>query len=405
MRDAPKQVLHLLKDAAQAAKVGYTLLVEPHLKHGIDYAAGAYEVAPHSALHPFHTAQMSLRATDIIDETVTTKTFRLERTDGPLPLFQAGQYVNLFVEIDGVQTSRPFSPSSRPGSDFLDVTVKQTPGGFVSTHLLERVRVGDCFESTGPDGHFHEDDITDREELVLLAGGSGITPFMSMIRDHVHRGFSKRVHLLYGCRDPEDVIFGRELAQVAEAYAYAEWFQYTLVISEPPAGYSGVTGLLNAELIRRQVGAPGESGTPADRSYYVCGSRLMADYTRRELLALGVPRHRIKLDLSGPPHDVTQELGWPEGLTADSEVDLVVKGRGRYRVRAGEPLMSSLERYGIVTPARCRSGACGVCRARVLAGRVFMPPDTAVRESDLDHGYIHTCVAYPLTDLELQIPL
>ena len=109
--------------------------------------------------------------------------------------------------------------------------------------------------------------------------------------------------------------------------------------------------------------------------------------------------------MSGPPSDVTQELGWPVEVAGDTELELVVRGHGRYRVRAAEPLMNSLERFGIVTPARCRSGACGACRAHVLSGRVFMPPGTAVRESDLEHGYIHACVAYPLTDLELKIPL
>lgn len=402
MLGVPRQLLHLLEDAAQTAKVGYTLLIEPHIKPGIDYSGEPYRDSTQSVVHRFHTATMSLRVTEIIHETASTKTFRLERTDGPLPLFQAGQYVNLFVEIDGVRTSRPFTPSSRPGSAFLDLTVKQTPGGFVSSYLLGRTRVGDCFETTGPDGHFHTDEITDREELVFLAGGSGITPFMSMIRDRVGRGWTKRVHLLYGCRVPEDVIFGRELVRVADELP--DCFRYSLVISEPPSGYVGLTGLLDRELIRRQVGAPGEPGTPGDRSYYLCGSGQMADFGRRELLALGVPGHRIKLDLSGPPRDVTQELGWPAGVSRDKSLALVVQGRGRYRVRAGEPLMNALERFGIVTPARCRSGACGVCRVRVLTGRVFMPPGTAIRESDKVHGYIHACVAYPLTDLELQIP-
>jgi ferredoxin-NADP reductase len=402
MHGVSKQLLHVLQDAVQAAKVGFTLLVEPHLDHGVDYTAESYRDPTQAVVDQFHTSRMSVRVTEIVEETASTKTFRFERTDGALPLFQAGQYVNLFVEIDGVKTSRPFTPSSRPGSGFLDVTVKRTPGGFVSSYLLDRVQVGDHFETTGADGHFHTDEITDREELVFLAGGSGITPFMSIIRDLVHRGWTQRIHLLYGCLVPEDVIFAAELERVAEEIG--DQFRYSLVISDPPEGYTGLTGLLDGELIRRQVGEPGAPGSPADRSYYVCGSRLMADFCRRELLSLGVPQHRIKLDLNGPPRDITKELGWPAEVSRDASVTLVVQGRGTYLVRAGEPLMNSLERAGIVTPARCRSGACGVCRVQVLSGEVFMPPGTAIRESDVDYGYIHSCVAYPITDLEIKVP-
>ncbi len=402
MHPISKQLLHVIQDAAQAAKVGYTLLVEPHLKHGIDYTAKPYSDPMQSVVAAFHTSQMAVRVTEIIEETASTKTFRLERTDGEMPLFQAGQYVNLFVEIDGVKTSRPFTPSSRPGIGFLDLTVKRTPGGFVSSYLLDCARVGDHFETTGADGHFHTDEITDREELVFLAGGSGITPFMSILRDRFHHGWTKRIHLVYGCLVPEDVIFGAELDRMAEELGDA--FRYSLVISDPPGGYTGLTGLLDGALIRRQVGAPSEAGTPGDRSYYVCGSRLMADFCRSELLQLGVPQHRIKLDLNGPPPDITKELGWPADVDGDTSLSLVVQGQGTFTVRAGEPLMNSLERVGIVTPARCRSGACGVCRVQVLSGEVFMPPGTAIRESDVEHGYIHSCVAYPITDLEIKVP-
>lgn len=404
MSGVSKQLLHLLQDAAQTAKVGYTLWIEPFFAGGNDYTAESYRDSARAAVHQFHTARMSLRVTDIIQETASTKTLRFERTDGPLPIFQAGQYINLFAEIDGVKTSRPFTPSSRPGCGFLDVTVKESPGRFVSSFLLERTRVGDRFESTGADGHFHLDEITDREELVFLAGGSGITPFMSILRDLVQHSWTgpRRIHLLYGCRLPDDVIFGSELDLLTEEHP--ELFRYSLVVSEPPKGYTGLTGLLDGELVRRVVGAPGELGSAGDRSYYVCGSRLMAHYCRDELLAIGVPQHRIKLDLSGPPADVTRESDWPKDVAGETEYELVVPGRGRYPVRAGEPIMSSLERHGVVTPARCRSGACGVCRVQVLSGRVYMPPDTGMRESDLEHGYIHACVAYPLTDLELKVP-
>ena len=199
------------------------------------------------------------------------------------------------------------------------------------------------------------------------------------------------IYLLYGSRVPDDVIYGDELA------AGHPNFDYALVISEPPLGYEGLTGFLDAKLIREQV------GDVTGKTFYLCGPNVMVDFCLAALKELGVPRHKIRRELYGPPADVTQEPGWPEGLSADTVFNVEVVGRGMIRAPAGEPLLNTLERYGIVVETVCRSGACSVCRARLLSGRVFMPAHTGLRESDRQHGYIHTCVAYPLENLRIRL--
>jgi len=116
-----------------------------------------------------------------------------------------------------------------------------------------------------------------------------------------------------------------------------------------------------------------------------------------------VPRHKIRRELYGPPADVTQEPGWPEDLAADTLFEVEIEGRPTIRAPAGEPLLNSLERYGLVGPAVCRSGECSACRVRLIAGQVYMPAHTGLRESDRVHGYIHACVAYPLQDLKVSL--
>jgi len=149
----------------------------------------------------------------------------------------------------------------------------------------------------------------------------------------------------------------------------------------------------------------------------------MYDFCLAALKELGVPSYRIKRELYGPPADVTKEPGWPGGLSADTVFNVEVvnlppacvppsvpptrggdeRGGKTIRAPAGEPLMNSLERYGVVVPAVCRSGACSACRARLLSGRVFQPAHTGLRESDRQHGYIHACVSYPLEDLRIHL--
>jgi ferredoxin len=129
----------------------------------------------------------------------------------------------------------------------------------------------------------------------------------------------------------------------------------------------------------------------------------MYGFCQEALTELGVPEHKIKRELYGPPDDVTREPGWPQDLDASTLFEVEVEGRETIRAAAGEPLLNSLERYGFVVPAVCRAGECSACRTRLLAGRVFQPAGTGLRESDREHGYIHACVSYPLEDLKIRI--
>jgi ferredoxin-NADP reductase len=349
-----------------------------------------------------HPKRMRLRVTDVWQETPTAKTLRFERIDDPLPPFRPGQYINLFVDVDGVLTSRPYSIASPPGADFLDLTVRDKVGGFVAPYLLNEAQVGDELETTGPAGSFYHEPLIDGDDLVFLAGGSGITPFMSIVREAVRRGGTApplQINLLYGSRRPDDVIFGDELADLAAGHPS---LHYSPVISEPPPGYEGLTGFLSADLIRQQI------GDVEGKTFYICGPNVMYDFCLAALTKLGVPSHKIKRELYGPPEDVTQEPGWPQDLPAGTMFSVEVEaptleGRKTIRAAAGEPLLNSLERYGIVVPAVCRAGECSACRTRLLSGRVFQPAHTGLRESDRQHGYIHACVSYPLQDLEIRL--
>jgi ferredoxin len=121
------------------------------------------------------------------------------------------------------------------------------------------------------------------------------------------------------------------------------------------------------------------------------------------LRQLGVPDHKIRRELYGPPADVTKEPGWPEDLAQDTLFDVDVLGVGTIQAPAGEPLLNTLERFGFIVPVVCRSGACSACRIRLLSGRVSQPAHTGLRESDRQHGYIHACVSYPLEDLQIRL--
>jgi phytoene dehydrogenase-like protein/ferredoxin-NADP reductase len=341
-----------------------------------------------------HPHRIKLQVDQITDETASAKTLRMIPVKGALPLFRAGQHINLFVNCSGTDTSRPYTISCAPGKPYLEITVRRKEGGFVSSHLLDTVKPGDFLEATGPHGTFYYEPLMDSDDLVFLAGGCGVTPFMSIIRETVKEKQSVRIHLLYGSLSPDEIIFGAELKQLALEHPN---LKMDFIISAPPEGWSGKCGLLDAGMILSCV------GSVVGKTFYICGPARMHTLCEEALKSLAVPRRRIRKEAYGPPEDVTLELGWP-GIASNTEFEVREQKSGRvFKAKAGEPLMISLERTGLVIPSVCRSGECAACRTRLVSGKVFTPAHMRRRWSDAQAGYIHACLSYPLEDLEIRL--
>ncbi len=350
--------------------------------------------AARAVISSLHADLIGFKVDQITDETPSTKTLRMVPVNALLPLFRAGQYVSIFVDLDGVVTSRPYTISSAPGKPYWDITVRRKQGGWVSSYLLDKVKPGDVLKSTGPYGTAYYEPLTDSDDLVFLAGGCGVTPFMSIIRETVEKKRPLRIHLLYGSRSPDDIVFKEELKQIADGYPN---IKADLVISEPPQGWSGRCGLLDAAMIRSCV------GSVQGKTFFMSGPDRMHDLCEDALESLGVPRRRIKKEACGPPNDVTQEPGWPR-ISPRTEFEVHEERSGRiFTARAGEPLINSLERAALVIPAVCRSGECAVCRTRLVSGKVFVPSRVHRRWSDEQAGYIHPCMSYPVEDLRIRL--
>ncbi len=346
------------------------------------------------AINVLHPKSLDLKVSEVRDETPSTSTLRLVSNGGWLPPFQAGQYVNLFVEVNGIRTSRPYSISSSPAqTGYYDMTVKRVEEGFVSSWLLDELKAGDTLSSTSPAGNFYYNPLFHGTNLVFLAGGSGITPFMSMIREVTDRGLDRDIHLIYGNRSEKDIIFEEELT---DREARHRNLTVDHVISEPGEGHTDLTGFITRDLIEEQV------QNIEDAMFYVCGPEAMYTFVLKELEAMGIPKRRVRVEIYGPPSEVTAQPGWPSSVKGDTEFKVTLNGK-TIPAMAGEPLMNSLERSGVVLPALCRSGECSLCRTKLMKGRVYHPDFVRIRKSDMKYNYIHPCVAYPLEDLELMV--
>jgi ferredoxin-NADP reductase len=363
-------------------------------KQGHEYAPDQIDVK--SFVERLHPSRLALRITDIITETTSTKTFRLAPVAGILPPFQAGQYLALYLEIDGIRTSRPYSISSPPNqTGYYDVTVRRVADGLVSNFLLDEAQVGMPLASSGPQGGFHFNPLIHMPNIVAIAGGSGITPFMSMIREIADRGLDRTVYLFYGNQTTTDIIFHKELERLSRRFSRIKYFP---VIESPPDGFIGAQGYITADLILETC------GDVWDKTFFICGPKGLYDFCLPELESLGINRHRVRKEMYGTPVHIWKYPGWPPDIQGDASFKVSIHNGPTFSAPAGQTLLVSLEKNGIVPPSLCRSGACSMCRMKVLAGKVFQPAGVAVRKSDRRHGYVHACVSYPLTDLEIMMP-
>ena len=367
--------------------------IEVCRKYGVEYSLDKDSVDQY--INRLHPPQLGLRISDIREETPSTKTLRLVPQDHYLPPFQAGQYIALLLEIGAIRTSRPYSISSPPNqTGYYDITVRRVEGGVVSSYLLDEVKRGDVLESSGPAGNFYHNPLFHSKTMVCLAGGSGITPFMSMIREVVECGLDRTMYLFYGSEGLDDAIFHDELHGISERF---ENIHYVPVIENPPDGYQGHAGLITGNLIA------GTLGDLKDKTFYLCGPQEMYDFCLPELEKLGIPARSIRREVYGAPVNICDYPGWPKEVNSDDAFTVNLHAGGTLEARAGEPLIVALEKSGMVVPSLCRSGECSMCRVKILSGKVFQPAGALLRRSDRQFGYVHSCVSYPLEDLEVLI--
>ncbi len=353
-----------------------------------------------------HPKVTHVRVTKVEEVSPTARKFTFVADEGDvLPPFQAGQYCSLDLQIGDTVTTRPYSICSAPyqarqGEDsFFELTIRNgKPGvGFASSWLYENVHVGDKFTAHLPFGEFHYEPLRDAKHVVALAGGSGITPFYSMAQEIEHGTLDCDLTILYGSVSTKDIILEKHINQIK-----SDRVRFINVISGEP-DYEGEKGFLSRDIIRKySEGDPSDGNT----SYFVCGPLPMYQFVSGELAALNVPRRRIRMEVFGAPRDVTKAEGYPADFKPQTFKLTVQRGLEETVIDAssGEPFAVSMERAGIPNNTRCRSGACGYCRAKLVSGHVFIPTEGDGRRwADKKYGYVHACSTYPMSDCTIKI--
>lgn len=351
------------------------------------------------ALHPDF---VTLVVDEIIDRgSANAKTFVFRSKDGKaLPYFRAGMYLNLKLNLDGSLVTRSYSLCSSP-KKALDgkyaITVRANPGGFAADKLLAELKVGDEVVSSCPQGFFYYEDLRDCPTVIGLAGGSGITPFLSMAEAIADGTEDFKLVLLFGSRDVDSILFKKELDEIAKK---TDKFKVVHVLSDVEVeGYEH--GFITAELIKKYAPA-GE-----DFSVFLCGPEGMYKFLKPEIAKLGLPERLFRRKLIDVTKSVWESEGYPTACR-DKVFELTVKqGAEEYKIpcSANEPILVALERAGIKAPSRCRSGECGWCRSKLVSGTYFVPAENEMRRwADREYGYIHPCSTFATSDMTIEVP-
>lgn len=354
------------------------------------------------ALHP---KRQYLKIESITERGEDCRSYTLvpdgERTKS-LAYFSAGKYLTVFETIEGMPVTRAYSLSSSP-KEALEgkyvLTVKLVDGGLVSKYIFDNWEVGYEVEASAPSGNFEYQPLRDAEKVICLAGGSGITPFISMANAIADGDEDFELTLLYGSRNYKSVLFAEELAELEKK---CDKIKVINVISDSKARArkGDEKGFITAELIKKYA--------PENEAYsvFICGPQQMYDFLDGELSKLNIEKKYIRHEMFGEFHNPASQEDYPDGIPEKITVKVKIQDKV-YTVEgnSADSLMQTLEKNGIAVPARCRSGECGFCHSHLISGKVYVPKHLEYRRlADYKFGCIHPCCSFPLTDIEMEVP-
>ena len=338
----------------------------------------------------YHPHKQYLKIDKIVEENNDTKSFYLV-PDGEttkLAYFKSGSYVSLFVNVDNNIVSRAYAISSSPSEalkGIYRITIKRKEGGYLSNYLLDNAKVGDKLFSSEPGGFLTHSSIRDANDVIAVAGGVGITPFISManaIKDGIEHF---NLTILYGVNSLKDIILKDELDELTKTCEKVKVVY--VVCNETVEGCE--KGFITADIIKKYA--------PSDKPYsvFVSGPNAMFDFLADEFKKLNLPNKYIRLEKS------------PETLSlGNKEFNLVVHMEDQtfnLIAKQNETVLNALERNDVLIRSKCHLGGCGFCRSKIIKGEIQTTKLNKQADIDKKFGYFHPCCSYPMSDLEIEV--
>lgn len=329
---------------------------------------------------------------EIIEEAPDIKSFILipnkEKGTKELEPFKAGQYICIHVEIDGIKTTRAYSLSSSPKDvekGFYRITVKKAKNGYVSKYLIEEVKEGDAFTISKPSGSFGYNSIRDEENVIAIAGGVGITPFMSLAKAIKEGIETCHLTVIYSTQIYDSIIFKKEIEEINRTSKNVS-FVITLTQEEKKDYHHGY---IDADFISPYI--------KEFNTILMCGPKSIYQAMNEVLLSFDIPRKSVHYENFSMDYTPDEVKTYKLRILNKGEVEVVP-------CKSNETLLVSMEKAGVNAPSMCRVGECGFCRSILIEGKIKMIG--AIQARDLsENDYIHPCVTYPESDIVIKLDI
>ncbi len=321
--------------------------------------------------------------------------------------FTQGQHLTLRKTLDGQELRRSYSICAGVDDGELRVGVRKVKGGVFSNWINAHLRVGDTLSVMAPQGRFFvPTDAASKRHYLGIAGGSGITPILSIMKTVLAREPHSRFTLLYGNRAPRSTMFKEALEDLKNQYLTRLVLHH--VFSDEHTDAPLNMGVMNREKIAEflQALVPASSIDHA----FICGPFQMNDEAEAALLAAGVPEDRVHIERFGvaplPGGQAPLQAAGAvihQAQPGDAELAKIIIIRdGLSReidFRKDQPsILDAASSSGIEMPFSCTSGVCGTCRAKLIEGKVRMERNFALDKADVAAGFVLTCQAHPVTE-------
>ena len=318
-----------------------------------------------------------------------------------LAWFGAGKYLTVFETIEGMPVTRGYSISSSPKESLEGkyiLTIKLVEGGLMSQYIFDNWEVSSSVEVSAPAGNFEYQPLRDASKVICLAGGSGITPFVSMAKAICDGDEDFEMTLLYGSRSYDNILFRDELDELAKN----DKIKVVHVLSADENAPEGTEkGFITAELIKKYA--------PENEAYsvFLCGPQQMYEFVDKELEKLNLPKKYVRHEMFGEFHNPQTQADYPAGIPETVKIKVTIQDK-TYTVegKSTDSVVQILEKNGIAAPTRCRSGECGFCHSHLISGKIYVPKHLEYRRlADYKFDCFHPCCSFPLTDLEINVPV
>src|ERR1051326_3976525 len=315
--------------------------------------------------------------------------------------YKQGQYLTFRLTVNGEEIRRSYSLCGSPVEDAeLRVAIKRVKNGRGSNFLNSNIKVGDELEVMTPMGNFHTPlNASNKKNYVLIAGGSGITPMLSIIRTVLKAEPQSTLQLFYGNLDEAGTIFRKTLDDLSASNASR--LSIVHVLDKPSGSLPEIQkGIMTQEKVKALVEK--FIDLKKDNEFFICGPGPMMDNAKNVLEGLGVNKDRIHIEYFTASLDASKPTGTGATVRVDavvSQVTVLLDGNETTFELAsnGKVILDAALDADLDVPFACKGAVCCTCRAKLLEGKVKMDQNFALTDSEVAEGYILTCQSHPLT--------